>query len=374
MPPEGQELETVDDELELESGTPPEADDVDDPDVDGTPPDDVDEESPEDKNWASLRQKYPGLSDEEINRKVYASYWEQTRAISSSEKQKRELELRLARLEGRIEAGQPPAAKEPPPPPPEVQELDAYISSLEQRDSQVAESQTKLLGELSTAKDKVSEIRGQIAAAKAAQDEDRVDRLESRLETAEDRVANTRDKLDRTVQSRKDIAWNHARAKKERAWVERVIAEGQAREESERQELEEALEAIPEVVDDVITKAITDAKVPANEALRDHIRATVRDKVTVDMWKAGDKVPFNKMNVPKLVRGHIDDYMKANGLAKRSSFVDQSRRKTAVSGGQPPPAVETPKGGRKPARVVSGTGALSAGMLRGRRLLEKKGW
>ena len=369
MSQEGPPVETVVDDPDLETGTPPDPEDVAGA---GGPPADPDE-PPEDPNWKSLQEKYPGLSDEEIRTRVNASYWEQTKALSAGSKRERELELENARLQGRLEAG-PPPDKEPPPPPPEIQKADAHISGLTERDNEVATDQTTLLKALATAKDKVSEVKGKISAAKESDDDAKVERLEIRLEGAQQNVDNTRDKLNATVRERKSIAHNRERAQDERVWLERVFAEGQAREEEDQQELQETLDEIPRIVDGHITKEMDASKVPADPALREDLRDTLRDKITVDLWKAGGKIPFNKLDVPGLVKQYTANYMKAHGLAKRADFGERSKRKAAVAGGQPPPVTTSPQGGKKPTSVVSGAGALSDGMLRGRRALGKAGW
>lgn len=371
MPPEVEEV--VDDELDG-AGTPPDPDDADGDG--GTPPANADDESPQDKNWKDLQAKYPGLSDDEIRTKVAASYWDQTKALSQEARARRELELKVARLEGRIEAGTPPA--EPPPPPPEIQELDTYIGSLNARDEQVATAQTDALQALSAAKEKIGEIKGLIKAAKEGNDEDKVSRLEGRLETAESRVDSIRDKLDATVRERKDIAYNRSRAQKEKAWVAKLVTEGQAREESEREEQEATLAEIPKIVDATMSEVIEAAGMPADPALREDLRETLRNHITIALWKAGKDMPFTKVDVPGLLRQYTDRYMKAHGIAKRTTFQQRSDDKTRVSGAPPTtPAAAPPtpgKPGAQSPRVVSTAGVLPAGMLRGRRLLEKKGW
>lgn len=366
------EDEVVDDE----EGTPPDSEvDEDAPAAEAAGED----ETPEDKNWKDLQAKYPGRSDDEIRGIVNASYWEQTKALSASAKATRELELKVAKLEGRIEAGTPPAEEKPAAPPPEVQELDGYINSLRERDQQVANAQTDALKALSDAKDKVGEMKGLIRAAKEGSDEEKVSRLEARLETAEGRVDAIRDKLDGTVRERKDIAWNHARAQKERTWLTTIHAQAQANEESEREELETELAAIPGRVDATITATIDAAGMPADPALREDLRETLKNRITVDLWKAGKNMPFNKVDVAGLLRQYTSRYMKAHGIAKRETFKKLSEEKTRVSGAPPATPVagaSRPNGkpGAGPPRVVSAIGALPAGMLRGRRLLEKKGW
>ncbi len=361
--------------------------DPDDPEHSGTPPDpaenldaDGNPIKPEvvevgDANWKSLQEKYPGLSDEEIHAKVNASYWDQTKALGAASKREKEDALKIARLEGRVEGmGTPPDPADAPSPHPEVAELDTYISGLTDRETNVAKNQTDLLKTLSTTKDSVGEIKGEIKATKAQPDADEaaIGRLELKLDRAEDRLISIREKLEATVQSRKDIGWNRARAEKERHWIASMVEEGQTREDEERQQTDAQLESIPKVVDGHIAEAIGVSGMPADPALREDCRDFVRDKITIDLWKAGPTVPFSKVDTPKLVKAHIAKYMKSHKIAARAEFGAQSKAKAAVAGGQPP-AAEVPGVVKKPT-VVSGVGALSEGMLRGRRVLGKAGY
>lgn len=373
MSQEGPPLETVDpDDPEL-SGTPP--DPAENLDADGNPivPEDVDAE---DSNWKSYREKYPNLSDDQIQKKIASDYWDQTKALGAASKREKEDALKIARLEGRVEGmGTPPDPEDELPPHPEVAELDTYISSLNARDENVAKNQTDLLKTLSVAKDSVAEIKGQIKATKAQPDADEaaIGRLELSLDRADDRLTSSREKIDATVQQRKDIRWNITRAEKERNWIASMVEEGQAREDEERQETDAQLEAIPGIVDARIAEGIATSGMPADPALREDCRDFVRDKITIDLWKAGPKVPFSKVDTPKLVKGYVAKYMKSHKISARAEFGARSEAKAKVAGGQPP-AVETPPGERKKPTVVSGVGALSPGMLRGRRILGKLGY
>ena len=265
MSQEGPPLETVDpDDPEL-SGTPP---DPAETDADGNPIVAADVDA-EDSNWKSYREKYPSLSDDDIQKKIASDYWDQTKALGAASKREKEDALKIARLEGRVEGmGTPPDAKDPPPPHPEVAELDTYISGLNDRETNVAKNQTDLLKTLSTTKDTVGEIKGEIKATKAQPDADEaaIGRLELKLDRAEDKLTSTREKLEATGQSRKDIGWNRARAEKERDWIASMVEEGKAREDEERQETDAQLESIPTIVDSHISEAIEASGMPVDPA------------------------------------------------------------------------------------------------------------
>jgi len=378
MPEGTEELETDDvedvDDSE-QSGTPP--DDDADADGDGTPPPEGEERpEPGTKAWADLEKKYPGLDEEELRKKVALQYWDQTRTLSKVSKEHRELQLKVARLEGRLEAGTTPEKEEPAPPPPEVVELDRYIHGLTERDQQVSDAQMEALKTLNLAREKVGEIKGLIQAAKQASDEDKVSRLEGRLETAEARVESVRDKLDATVRERKDIAYNVGKAKQERVWYEKLAKEGKAKQEAEEADLQEQYDEAPRIVSAQINEVIVDSGMPADPALRQDLRETLQSKITVDLWKAGRRgLPFAKVDVHGILKQHTEKYMKAHGIAKREDFKSRSedRTRTVTPPSKSPAASPAAQPGKK-TTVVSGVGALPQGMLRARRLLQKSGW
>jgi hypothetical protein len=375
--PEGTEALEVGDEIvdgELPETPSGEGDDGN-ADGDGTPPPEGEERpEPGTKAWADLEKKYPGLSEEELRQKVALQYWDQTRTLSKVSKERRELELRVARLEGRLEAGTTPEKEEPEPPPPEVEELDRYIHGLTERDQQVSDAQVQTLKTLNDAKEKVGEVKGLIQAAKQANDEDKVSRLEGRLETAEARVEGLRDKLDATVRERKDIAYNVGKAKQERTWYEKLAKEGKAKQEAEEADLQEQYEEAPRIVNAQITEVMNDSGMPADPAMRQDLRETLQDKITVDLWKAGRRgLSFAKIDVHGLLKQHTEKYMKAHGIAKRADFQRRSEERTRTVTPASRPAA-TPAQPTKKITVVSGVGALPPGMLRGRRLLSGKGW
>jgi len=258
MPDEAvEELEVDDDIADDETPETPSGEGEDESaDGAGTPPPEGEEQpEPGTKAWADLEKKYPGLDEEELRKKVALQYWDQTRTLSKVSKEHRELQLKVARLEGRLEAGTTPEKEEPEPPPPEVAELDRYIHGLTERDQQVSDAQVEALKALNLAREKVGELKGLILAAKQASDEDKVSRLEGRLETAEARVESVHDKLNATVRERKDIAYNVGKAKQERVWYERLAKEGKAKQEAEEADLQEQYDEAPRIVNAQITEA-----------------------------------------------------------------------------------------------------------------------
>lgn len=341
------------------------------------PPDEP--EDPAEKNWKSLQDKYPGKTDAEIHDIVNAAYWEQTKELSAHAKRERESEVEKARLEGRLEgAGTPPG--EPPPEDddfsdyPDIQEVDSHITGLTQRGEEIAQEQSELLKELNEKTTNAAESRGELAAAK--RHEDTIDgaevaRLEAKIERATDRVASIRRELNGTVRAAKDLREQHARVEKEKTWLVRIAKEGKAKAEKDQQEAEEALEKIPTQVDGQITASMKALKVP--KELQESCRKITKDQTTVDFWRIGTTVPFGDVDVPRLVKNHVEHFLKANGIASKSTFAERSKQKNDLAGDDPPKGKDPKKTVREPS-TVSAVGDLPPGMLRARRMLAKVGW
>lgn len=363
-------------------GTPPE----DGQDPAAAPPAEGGEEPPQPgtQAWADLEKKYPGLDEDQLKAMVGSRYWDQTKELSRLTREHRALELEHARLRGRFEQATPAKKDEPEEVPAEVAELDQRIHSLKERDGVVFEQQVQTLKDLSVAQEKVGEIKGLLAAAKAAGDDEKIARFEGRQEIAEQRVEGLRDKLDRQNRERNELRFQVGKSQQERDWTAKVAREAKARQEDEERDLQEQYEEAPKIINALITEAINLAGLPADPALRQDLRETLQDKITIDLWSAGKKgLDFRKVNIPGLLKQHTDRYIKARGVARREGFRKESeeRQRTAdppraPKGGSSAPAggKPAPLAGRPAAKVIGSHGELSAGMLRGRRLLEKTGW
>jgi hypothetical protein len=362
----------------LDPGPPP--GDDDDPHGDPEPPSgDAGDDPPEpdpDKDWKDLQAKYPGKSDEELQRIVAGAYWAQTKELSQAAKERRDAEIEKARLEGRLEGRGTPPGEEPPEEEdlsdiPEIQEVESTISDLNQRGEELKQEQRDSLKELNDENGALGVLRGRLEAAEEAEDEDKARTLKAEIRVGEKGIKQIRKDLDRQWREAKGLERQMARAEKEKHYLVNLAKEGRAKARQEQQDVEEALEQIPEKVNSAIEASMTDAKVPAS--LIDDCREIVQDRITVDLWRIGADVPFNEVDVPRLVARHVGHFLKANGVASKADFARRSKDKTDV-------ADEPPKKGKEPDKkarhvsAVSPVGELSPGMARARRLLASKGW
>jgi hypothetical protein len=61
-----------------------------------------------------------------------------------------------------------------------------------------------------------------------------------------------------------------------------------------------------------ITEVIQDSGIPADPALRQDLRETLQSKITVDLWKAGQRgLPVAKVDIAGLLKQHTEKYIKA---------------------------------------------------------------
>lgn len=364
-----------DPEGDLPPGPPP-GDDP--PDADPEPPSgDVGTDPPEppddpDKDWKDLQAKYPDKSPEELQRFVAKAYWDQTKEIATYVKDKHAADVEKARLEGRLEGRGTPPGEEPPEDDfsdiPEIQEVDSHLNDLNQRGEQLKAEQRESLKELSKENDELGELRGELRVAERTENEEEIRRLKSDIRVQEKAVRSVRKDLDRQMREAHGLERQMARAAREKHYLVNLAKQGKANAEQEQRDIDAALEKIPQQVDDAITEAMKSAKVPAS--LIDDCREIAQNGTTVDLWKIGSDVPFNQVDVPRIVAKHVSQFMKANGIATKTTFAARSEEKTRLADGEPPkPSKKTTETAPRHISMISPVGELSPGMARARRIL-----
>lgn len=364
------------------SGPTPEADPPADPEApvsdDGPTPSDDDEP----KEWQSLEKKFDSIEDEnERKRAIGKQYWEKTRYASETRKENEALKEQLEEARSRrvAEARREEEPKgDPLPPHPDLERLDSRINALSEKDSGLYDEQQKtLIG--------VSETEQGIAAVKAKiEDADEYQRavLEQRLEGLEHRKGNLIDRFSDLRDRREDLEYKLDELGQQRQWTSGLLDEQGKDAERERQSRESFNEEFPErvarTIDEVADALGLD---PEDEPLRDDLKATVKDRLTVKFWKLGQSEQVDDVDVDELIGSEVKRYAKARDLAGRAKFGKTSREKLSVSGKRPAEAKPTGKGGKRPSGydaapkdiTALGTVSQDPAMLRGRSALAKRG-
>jgi len=363
------------------SGPTPEADPPDDPEapVSDDGPDPSDDDEP--KEWQSLEKKFDNIEDAtERKRAIGKQYWEKTRYASEIRKENEALKEQLedARSRRVAEARQEEPKGDPPPPHPDLERLDSRITALSDKDSGLYDEQQKtLIG--------VSEAEQGIAAVKAKiEDADEYQRavLEQRLEGLEHRKGNLIDRFSDLRDRREDLEYKLDELGQQRQWTAGLLDEQGKDAERERQSREsfnmEFPERVARTIDEVADALGLD---PEDEPLREDLKSTVKDRLTVKFWKLGQSEQVDDVDVDELIGSEVKRYAKARDLAGRAKFGKTSREKLSVSGKRPAEARPTGKGGKRPSGydappkdiTALGTVSQDPAMRRGRSALAKRG-
>lgn len=319
------------DDEDLSEGTPPEDDEPDDPapdDEDGDtgedeqdPPSDDDED--DDESWKNFTKKFGHFKSERDRRAAMGrAYWDKTNYASRVRKENEELRARVAALDSKKE----PERTEPPPPHPDVQKLSGRIESLEQKGEQL-------------------QVRAQDTLIKLAESDKAIARLEAKMEDAEDyekqilsaKMETATIKRETLLQRYADLnekaeslSFDLERLSQDREWLMRALKDQETNRQREAREAEEFEREFPEEVASLIQQAAAEAEVP-KEFLASAMKS-VNKSLLLDLWNLGD-ADISTVDMPGLVRAHLDEYLKDRDLAERHRFAKKSKEKRQVTRG-----------------------------------------
>lgn len=339
-----------------EAGTPPvdegtpESPDPDEPQGEegGTP----EEPSPaEETAFARLRAKYPNMSDDEFHETVAENYWNSTKEISSREKKIQELESALKEAEENT----PPPEEEPdePPPDPQLERLDVRIKSLYDRGQQFQTEQQELLVELPKLDREIAkaEARSEVAAEKLKDGDDYDQRAAAARDKWEARKATLETDKKGLVRQIRDLQYRREQADYEmetlladKDWMTRVHEQRHQQQKHEEQDLQKFNEEFPAYMDRLITETADRLGAPKSEKIRNSLWKHVNRASTMDFWTLSQK-GISNADVPKMVEGHVKEYLEDRDLAGREKFQAKStskRKVTARPGTAPAPAAVKP--------------------------------
>jgi chromosome segregation ATPase len=347
-----------------------------DPDEPPSPDEDDDPEE-----WRSLEKKFQSIEDErERKREIGKQYWEKTRYASQVRKENEALkaELEAAKAQ-RVEQSRKAPDAPPPPPHPDLERIDSRINSLSEKDTLYFDEQQKALVS-------AAECDQGIAVCKAKiEDADEYQRavLEQRLEGLESRKANLWDRFNDLKDRREELEYKLEELTQQRQWTIGLLDEQGQEQERERLSRESFNEEFPQMVARTIDELADAAGLdPEDEVLRDDLKETVKDRLTVKFWKLGQSKEVDDVDVDELIESEVKRYLKGRDLASRKTFGKTSKEKLAVSGKRPAPAPKAaPKGPRKPPSYADepkditalGTVDQSPSMARGRKYLNQRG-
>ena len=350
-PSDDEEEEPEADEIEPEPKTEPEGDDE------------------EDSAWKNFQKKFNHLhSDRDRKAAMGKAFWEKTRYASTVRKENETLKTRLAQLEAA--KAQPPAPPaEPPPPPPELARIEQRIQVLYQKDQGIKQSQDRALIELSDTDKQVAIIEDRL---KDADDDYQKALLTQRLETAKVKRETVLNRWADLNERRENISLEMEQRLTDRDWTQKFLQDKASRDQQERQSLEKFNADFPKHVDSLIEAAADDLKAPEDRKIRQSLWRSVNRAIMVDLWQLGDQ-GLQQVNVPAMVRAHVQEYLEDRDLVGRAKFKRQSEEKLKVTGREAPkgrPAAAPPKAPVPPSLLS--TGGLSPAMLRARQILTTK--
>lgn len=381
-PPEGTPPEEV---APDESGTPPEA-----VEQEGEPaPQEPDEpqggegeeipEAPaaEMTAAAKLRAKYPGLDDDQFAEVVAENYWNSTREISSREKRIRELEAKLDAMEAEEAPEEEPAE---PPTNPQIERLDTRIKTLYERGQGYEKEQQELLQRIPELDREIAkaEAREEDAAARVGKDDD----FDQRAVMTRDKFASekarhqaSRESVIRALRDlhhrRESLDFEMEQLLGDKDWMVRLAQQQQEQQKLEQQDTQRFNEEFPQYVDSLITEVADKLGAPKTEKIRNSLWKHVNRAATMDFFSMAKK-GLSEVDVPKLVEGHVKEYLEDRDLVGREKFQAKSKEKLKVSGR---PAATPAPPAIKPAVAVSqmGSEGRTPAMEAARKYLNSRG-
>lgn len=372
------------------SGSYPDDDDA--PPVESEAPETSDDDGPdlsdpdaESEEWDSLEKKFDNIEDEQERRRAIGKqYWEKTRYASKVRKENEELHAEVNRLQAtRVEEDRrEQQPQEPAPPHPDLERLDSRINALAEKDSGFFESQQKALISISEVDQQIAVVKDKVGDA----DEYQRAVLEQRLEHLETRKGNLHDRFLDLKDKREDLEYRLDELGQQREWTAGLLDQQGKDVERERQSREHFKLEFPQQVARSIEALADEAGIAEDDDdLRDDLKQTVKDRLTVKFWKLGQSQEVDDVDVDELIQDEVGRYLKGHDLAGRANFGKRSKEKLSVSGRRPAP---TPP--KKPARGASprppagydaepkdvtalGTVDQSPTMARGRKYLDRRG-
>jgi hypothetical protein len=239
-------------------------------------------------------------------------------------KRNAELEAKLAELEQ--ERQRRPAEPEvPPEPPADIKEIDGQITALKDKIESSTKRQADLLTQFGVLDRKIVAAE---AAVKYADELDKPQRQAElvQLQQAAAGVARAWEaEPDRRLLFERELK----RTERERADAERLHGESErARQEAESR-TKTFMAEFPATVDGLVTRFADELKAPGDSAFRQRLNARVCDSLTVAFWRLKD-AGINTVDVGKLVRDHVQQYLTDHGLVEKVRLNQVSQGKQQV--------------------------------------------
>ncbi len=362
-------------------GTPPtEVDDLDAVEVPGAdgeePPGGEDEES---DSWKSLAAKYPNKTGAELREIVGNQYWEAKNYASGKARENEELR---AMLKEQGEGPEDPDAE--PQPHPQVEALDKRIQGLYDKDQSTQKQQNDSLVKLAEADKTIAKLE---ARMEDAQERGKDSSLEdfareratnsaqtfaARVEAAQAKRQSILDRYGSLGDKRETYGNEMEKLLTDKDWLTKVADKQAHDQKSAKADAAKFNAEFPQYVDSLIEKTADRLEAPQEQRLRKSLWIHVNRAMMVELQGRGP-ADLDDLDVPEMVDGYVEEYLKDRDLVSRTRFERKSAEKRKVSGKATAAAsVPAAKKAPVPPSLMS-TGDVSPGMLRARKYLGGKG-
>ena len=353
--------ETPSEDDEPDAPAPDEDDDEDTEEEQDQPEDDEDDDE-DDESWRNFQKKFGHFKSERDRRAAMGrAYWDKTNYASRVRKENEELRAKVAALDSKKE----PEKTEPPPPHPDVQKLTGRIESLAQKGEQLQARAQDTLIKLAESDKTIAKLEARMEDAEDYQKQILAAQMETAVikkETLLQRYADLNEKAE-------SLSFDVERLAQDREWLLHALKDQEANRQRQAQEAEEFEREFPEEVASLIQQAAAEAEVP--KELMASAMKSVNKSLLLDLWNLGD-ADISTVDMPGLVRSHLDEYLKDRDLASRHRFAKKSQEKRKVArGASPPPPKGTPR--RPVAPGALNQGDLGPKMAAARARLAKSG-
>lgn len=299
-------------------------DEVDDPG--STPEVETETETPSDppanvtpESWANLQKKYPTADEATLRQIVGDSWWQQTKELS-----------RLARENEELRKSKAAPAEETKPEPevpiPEIQELDADLQRLDNREKTLKTDVSKLFVDLNNLNIEIVKLQGQLEIATESEKES----IASKLEVKEARYAAIYTSWEVKDNALADTVRERARIQKERTWFESLHKDDKARKQKEQDSVKATVASLPNDVNGFIEISFKELGFPADPDLREEARDIAREHIMNHLGKIDPATPLSEIDFPTKVKRRIERFMKANKISARQTLQVESQRRAAL--------------------------------------------
>jgi len=330
-----------------ESDAPTEDDEDTQEDTEQDQPDDDDEPDEDDESWRNLNEKFKHIRDPRDRRAaVGKAYWDKTNYASRVRKENEELKAKVASLASKKEEEK----TEPPPPHPDVQKLTGRIEALHQKGDQIQNRAQDTLIKLAESDKVIAKLEAKMEDAEDYQKQI----LSAQMETATIRKESLLQRYSDLNEKAESLSFDLERISQDRDWLLHALKDQEKNRQREAQEAAEFEKEFPQEVASLIEQAAKDAEIPSK--LMGSVMKSVNKSLLLDLWNLGDQ-DITTVDVPGLVRSHMDEYLKDRDLADRHRFAKKSQAKRSVArstNATPPPGTS---------RKTVDAGALNQGDL-----------